>query len=46
MSVLSQGKESAEPAHDENLTTMISLTDFKTYLMNKTDATVEGNYAK
>lgn len=31
MSVLSHRKESAEPAHDKNLTTMIPLKDFKTF---------------
>lgn len=46
MSVLSHGKESSEPAHDENLTSMIPLKDFKTYLINQPDATVEGIYGK
>lgn len=46
MSVLSHGKESSEPAHDENLTPMIPLKDFKTYLINQPDATVEGIYRK
>ena len=34
-SVSSHGKESSEPAHDENLTSMIPLKDFKTYLINQ-----------
>jgi len=36
----------AEPAHRENLTTMIPLKEFKTYLINQPDATVEGIYGK
>ena len=40
---LSHGKESLEPAHDDNLTTTISLRDFKTYLINQPVATVKGN---
>ena len=46
MSVLSHGKEPAQPAHHDKLTTMIPLKDFKTYLINQPDATVEGIYGK
>lgn len=37
MSVLSHGKKesSEEPTEDENLTAMIPLKDFKTYLINQ-----------
>ena len=43
---LIHGKEPPEPTHNENLTTMIPLKDFTTYLINQPVATVKGNYGK
>ena len=47
MSVLSHGKESAEPEDDENLRTTIPLYErFQDVFDEATDATVEGIYGK